>query len=212
MDTTYHYLSDTLLVDLPRRIREQGHLHLLDLTLLELRVWVLTKHDETAERIKAILDLPNLPLRDVLVSQLSIAAKATNDPRTLRQWWARKFRDYDDPTYEQADLSRANMRGADLRLMDIDNFDFTEADLSGADLSGAVITGSTLRYATLFGAYLRDASICECDLYGAYCVCCCFNGANLDGTSLNSAVTCSTSFSGTWFRASRTKRPLLVWR
>lgn len=199
-DSEYHYLSDTLLVDLPRRIRENGHLHLLDLTLLELRVWVLTKHDETAERIKAILDLPNLPLRDCIVHELDVAAKAVGDTRTLRQWWARRLSKHgDEPEYERAELDHADLRGADLRLMDIDNFWFVGANLTDADLSGAVISNSMFCGTCLDSARLDDTTISESNFNGAYCLYASFDGARLDVVHFVGAMMCRASFEETLF-------------
>lgn len=205
----YHYLSDTLLVDLPRRIREQGHLHLLDLTLLELRVWVITKHDETAERIKAILDLPNLPLRNCIVDELDVAAKAIGDTRTLRQWWARKLcerderqddakgeRDVmlkwaldpssvpvsDEPDYEPT-YEDARLSHADLRGADLRLMDLEGFWFVGANLTGADLSGAVISHSMFCGAWLDSAVLDDADISESN-----FNGAYCLCASFNGAT------------------------
>jgi uncharacterized protein YjbI with pentapeptide repeats len=195
----YHYLSDTLLVDLPRRIREQGHLHLLDLTLLELRVWVITKHDETAERIKAILDLPNLPLRNCIVDELDVAAKAIGDTRTLRQWWARKLceRDerQDDAKGERDVMLKWALDPSSVPVSDEPDYEpkYEDAHLSHADLRGA-----DLRLMDLEGFWFVGANLTHADLSGAVISHSMFCGAWLDSAVLDDADISESNFNGSY--------------
>lgn len=198
-DSKYHYLSDTLLVDLPRRIREQGHLHLLDLTLLELRVWVLTKHDETAERIKAILDLPNLPLRDCIVGELDVAAKAAGDTRTLRQWWARRMCErnerQDDAKGERDIMRKYALDPSSVPVSDEPEYEptYEQADLSHADLRGA-----DLRLMDLEGFGFVGANLTKADLSGAVISHSMFCGAWLDSAVLDDADISESNFNGSY--------------
>jgi uncharacterized protein YjbI with pentapeptide repeats len=195
----YHYLSDTLLVDLPRRIREQGHLHLLDLTLLELRVWVITKHDETAERIKAILDLPNLPLRNCIVDELDVAAKAIGDTRTLRQWWARKLceRDerQDDAKGERDVMLKWALDPSSVPVSDEPDYEPTYED---ARLSHADLRGADLRLMDLEGFWFVGANLTGADLSGAVISHSMFCGAWLDSAVLDDADISESNFNGSY--------------